>query len=213
MRVLLVLATALTLSVFTVAQKTTDNPCPTVSVEGPSGIIEPGEIAIYSAEVNARGLNITLLYKWTVSAGTIVSGQGTAKIEVRNPTGWNTTARVEVQGFPIGCPNVDSETGGGTGPDLPIPRKLTEFFGPLTRANFGDIVGAALREPNSQLYIFLSGTTRNTAQSVRRKRSSIATGALKQLNRDGRITIIESTKKDDLTVIWLVPPGASPPLP
>jgi hypothetical protein len=211
MRVFLILVAVLTLTIIAAGQQGKADPCPTVSVDGPSGIVKPGEVGTYTARVDARGHNIAPLYKWTVSAGSIVSGQGTEVIEVRNPTGWNTTVQVEIQGFPVGCPNLASETS-SAGPDLPIPRKLTEITGPLARATFDSIIAAAKEEPDSQLFIFISGSTRNRLRSLSLKRSIIG-AKLKRLNEDRRVTIVESTKKDDVTTIWLVPPGATPPLP
>jgi hypothetical protein len=211
---MLVLMAMLMLTTFTAGQQANDNACPTISVNGPSGIIKPGEIATYTVQIDARGLSITPSYAWKVSAGSIVSGQGTERIEVRNPTGWTTTVQVEVDGLPLGCPNVDSLTITNGEGNLPLARKIAEFIGPLTRANFDGIVGAAKKEPSSQLFVILSGTTRSTRQAIARKRTAITNGIARQLDQGvGRVTFIESTRRDDRTVIWLVPPGATTPLP
>src|ERR1043166_4819416 len=51
--------------------------CPTVSVSGPSGVTAPGQPMTFVATVSGAE-NAT--YNWTVSAGTISSGQGTSTI-------------------------------------------------------------------------------------------------------------------------------------
>ncbi|MDQ3800355.1 MAG: hypothetical protein M3384_12965 [Acidobacteriota bacterium] len=90
-----------------------NSPCPEISVIGPSGIAAPtsGEPVTYTAKVeNAE--NFQLEYLWEISAGEIISGQGTPSIELRarqdDPS--NITVTVEIKGLPEGCPNVFSET-------------------------------------------------------------------------------------------------------
>ena len=184
--------------------------CPTISVDGPSHVVKPGEIATYTVRVDKRGLNIAPVYKWSVSAGSIVSGQGTERIDVRSPSKWNTTVTVEVEGVPVGCPNIDSWTGEG---DFgPKAKKIGEFTGSLSHANFSGVIDAAERDPSSQLYIIVSGASRNRTQSITNKRRAITSG-MSRLDKDGRITFVESTRKDDRTAVWLVPPGATPPVP
>ncbi len=84
--------------------------CPKIAVIGPSGITPPGDVMTFQADV--RGSASTFTYRWTVSTGTIESGQGTPEIAVRTDrsmTGGNVTASVDVSGFPADCPSTASE--------------------------------------------------------------------------------------------------------
>jgi hypothetical protein len=67
------------------AQTNTNPPCPTISVTGPAGIVSPGDVARYTVNVDDKGQKLNLEYVWSVSAGSIISGQGTPNIEVKQP--------------------------------------------------------------------------------------------------------------------------------
>jgi len=88
--------------------------CPTLIVRGPSGNKPKDKPARYTAVVDANGKVLNLEYEWAATARgeertPIVSGQGTAEVEVFM-TGLEPTVMVKVRGFPIGCPNTASET-------------------------------------------------------------------------------------------------------
>ena len=58
--------------------------CPTITVTGPAGTTAPGETMKFKATPD-RALPPDSKFDWTVSAGTIESGQGTDSITVRVP--------------------------------------------------------------------------------------------------------------------------------
>jgi len=72
---------------------------------------------VFSVDLSASQIIGITGYTWTVSAGTIESGQGTQSIAVRTTPadqGSNVTATVTAQGVPTGCTNTASETAGIT---------------------------------------------------------------------------------------------------
>ena len=78
---------------------------------GPAGITMYGEPAVFRAEVDVSNSN--LQFAWTVSAGTIIEGQGTTQISVatdRSIAGKSMTAKVEVGGLPSACEKIASDT-------------------------------------------------------------------------------------------------------
>jgi hypothetical protein len=79
--------------------------CPSITV---TGVAEEGPSALFSA--NVTSLNENLSYVWTVSAGTITTGQGTLQISVAAADGGSVTATVEVGGVPASCPATASGT-------------------------------------------------------------------------------------------------------
>ena len=92
--------------------------CPTITVVGPSSVTNPGEKMTFRAEIGTAGPKLE--YRWSVSAGTIVEGQGTAEIGVAidgSMEGTNVSARVEVLGLPPVCPS----TASGIGPVAMLP--------------------------------------------------------------------------------------------
>jgi Carboxypeptidase regulatory-like domain/PKD-like domain len=76
--------------------------CSPLSVDGPSGLTSAGDTMTFVASVS--GSDVT--FNWTVSAGTIESGQGTSSITVRTTQDMadsNITATVEISGIDPGC--------------------------------------------------------------------------------------------------------------
>lgn len=69
---------------------------------------------IFTASISNSGSG-KLGYDWTVTAGTIESGQGTSSINVRTTPdmmGTNVTATVKITGIAAGCADIASETAG-----------------------------------------------------------------------------------------------------
>jgi hypothetical protein len=70
-------------------------------------VIDEGQSVIFTVKVSGGEPDVEATYKWSVSAGTIVKGQGTDTIEVdtSNLAGQQVEAIVEVGGFPPECQN------------------------------------------------------------------------------------------------------------
>jgi hypothetical protein len=85
--------------------------CPKISINGPAGFTSPGATMTFTAKAD-RELPGKPKFEWTVSAGTIESGQGTSTIVVMVPNDFdagNITTELEVAGLPKGCPNMANE--------------------------------------------------------------------------------------------------------
>ena len=67
----------------------------------------------FAVSVENKPEDLKLEYEWEVSAGKIMSGQGTPTIEVdtKDLSDINVTASVEIKGLPENCPKTFSETG------------------------------------------------------------------------------------------------------
>jgi hypothetical protein len=77
--------------------------CPSITVTGVAG---DGPSALFSA--NITSLYDGLSFNWTISSGTITSGQGTLQIDVAGTSGSSVTATLEVGGIPAACPSAAS---------------------------------------------------------------------------------------------------------
>jgi hypothetical protein len=86
--------------------------CPAVSVTCPDMVYLDGKLT-FTVQVKGGDPNVTPTYNWTVSAGTIASGQGTTTIEIditgvaANST---VTATVDVGAFSRECATAASCT-------------------------------------------------------------------------------------------------------
>ncbi|MCY7348768.1 MAG: hypothetical protein LH614_21470 [Pyrinomonadaceae bacterium] len=84
--------------------------CPTIN--GGSSIIENNRttVLIFTAKVEVGDEVSEIIYRWTVSAGKIIKGQGTPTIKVEAANAKEITAVVEINGFSPDCPNTKSYT-------------------------------------------------------------------------------------------------------
>ena len=78
--------------------------CPTVAVSCPDSVMDGSPVTI-SATVTTPGTPPVSTYNWSVSAGTITSGQGTTSITVSTAGlgGGSVTATVDVTGLDPSC--------------------------------------------------------------------------------------------------------------
>lgn len=86
--------------------------CPTLSVTGPAGIVEPGENVSFYLSAKPEGISKDLIFVWTVSGGKIIGSNDKDILEVRPERHFNkaTTVTVTVTGLPEGCPLTASES-------------------------------------------------------------------------------------------------------
>lgn len=84
--------------------------CPQLSVEPNTYLLKAGDTLVFT--VLAKYMKEKVTYNWTISAGTIISGQGTRQIRVstNDAAGMFITATAEINGLPATCTNVVSNT-------------------------------------------------------------------------------------------------------
>ena len=184
--------------------------CPTLTISGPAGITQPGETMTFTANVSG-GENVT--YNWTVSAGTIESGQGTPSITVRTTrdmAGGNVTATVNIttgQDPSCNCDTTESETAGVAS----TPDNITvDEFGAVAnddlKARIDNFFVQLGNNPGAQGYIINYGT----AAEIRR-RNQVINSHIRMRGLDAsRVTFIEGPSDGTgiRTKLIISPPGA-----
>ncbi len=191
--------------------------CPTTFDISGGGVVNPGEPMNFTANVSG-GSTGDITYNWTVSAGTITSGQGTASISVDTTglAGQNVAATVTIAGDGL-CANCEKQkTETGSVQPKPVPRQFDEF-GNLpddeVKARIQNLYVELGSNPNSQGYIINYGTDKEVA-----KREKQITKAITFLKLDpSRVTIVRGGANamgaGVNTKVWIVPPGADNPQP
>lgn len=196
------------------AQTNPNTTCPMIDVTGGGSRVGLNEPTTFTAQVEGYDLS-KLSFKWTVSTGDILEGQGTLSIKVLQKNyNENLTAVFEVIGLPDGCPTAASET---ASPICPPKARLFDEYGSLPNGELkartqnlyvelGNISGA-------QGYIITYGTDREMARSEKQLRAVI-----RSLNLDAsRLTLLRGGAnprgKGVWTRVWIVPPGAENPTP
>ncbi|HUR97818.1 MAG TPA: hypothetical protein VMZ26_07065 [Pyrinomonadaceae bacterium] len=188
--------------------------CPSLSVTGPAGVTERGGTMTFTANVSG-GTAQNITYNWSVSAGTIASGQGTPSITVTAPSDApNVTATVDI-GLDVNCGCVTNAS--ETAPVAAAPEAvLVDEFGKLPNDDIRGRLDAFFAElsnnPNNQGYIINYGTDREIAA-----RERLITNHIQFRNFDrSRITLVRggtSADGEPRTRLYRIPPGAANPAP
>ena len=184
---------------------------------GTGGVVEAGTPMKFVATVSGRTDSRPLEYEWKVSAGTIMSGQGTCAITVDTTglaNGTNITAEVKVKGLPENCPNTASETGSVY--KIADYSPIVDEFGKLPndeiRARLDGFFVVLGNEPNAQGYIVSYGPDKEIARREALIRNHIA---LRKYDAN-RITLVRRGANPRgepgiWTRFYIVPPGMKVP--
>jgi len=188
-------------------------PCPNITVSCPSDA-DLNSTVTFTANVSGGAPNMTPVYNWSVSAGTIASGQGTSTITVdtANLGGQSITATVSIGGVDPACTSTASCT---TAVKPPIPESIKfDEYGNIRfndeKARLDNYAIQLQNQPGSSAVIIAYGSYAGEAQTRadRAKDYLVNTRGIEA----GRITTIDGGCRSDLTVqLWIVPSGATAP--
>jgi hypothetical protein len=204
-----------------VIEEITTRECPyNIVVEGPDKVME-GDIITFSSR-DLRGGAQPVNYKWSVSEGTILSGLGTNSITVDTTGMRGKTIRAYL--------DVTDDIAGSTcfqknevptfiePPPPPIEAYQCDVFESKSqddnKARFDNCVLRVNSTPNSQIYVILYQGTDKRSLSVERLKRQTLDYFVKTRGIDPRqIVVTEGGNRPRTTVeIWIVPPGAQPPM-
>lgn len=171
----------------------------------------------FSAQVSGPFPPAKLVYKWTVSAGTIVAGQGTNSITVdmAGLSGESFTGTVEVAGLPASCPALASCSINVCG--LQAARKVAEYEGLDSADEKASLDGfaAALQEDETAMGYVLSYAGRRARKGEAQRRGERAKSYLVRERgfEEARIVVVDGGHREEPTVeVFIVPASATPPL-
>ncbi|HWS87444.1 MAG TPA: hypothetical protein VN282_10790 [Pyrinomonadaceae bacterium] len=188
--------------------------CPVVTVSCPD-TVTVGQPVTFTANISGGPADVTPTFNWTVSAGTISSGQGTSSITV-DTTGVTgpITATVDVGGFDRNCSSTASCT--SNLPPVREARKVDEY-GNIRfndeKARLDNYAIELQNDPTAQGYLVCyGGRTGRTGEAQRRcDRAKNYLVNTRGITAD-RIVTVDGGYREELTVeLWVVPSGATPP--
>lgn len=194
----------------------TPPPCPEISLNCPD-IVQPGTAATLTATVSGGDPNVTPSFNWTVTAGTITSGQGTPTITV-DTTGvtGSFTATATVGGYDPSCPSTQSCT-----VSLPPVQEATRFdeFGNIAnddaKARLDNYAVELQNNPNAAATIITYGGRRGRANEAQRRFEFARDYLVNQRGIDAsRIQTVDGGFREEAsTELYIVPTGANQPTP
>jgi hypothetical protein len=189
--------------------------CPTVTVSCPDAATENAP-ATFTATVSGGSSTMAPTYNWTVSAGRIISGQGTTSITVDTAglAGQTIRANLDVGGYGTPCP-------ASCATSIPIvnkPRKFDEYYDISRNDEKARLDNYAIQlqsEPGSQAYVIVYPSRRAKPNDAQARGQRISDYLVNSRGIDShRVVIIMGPQREDwLFELWVVPEGAPPPTP
>jgi len=194
--------------------------CPSISVSAPSSNVKEGTAATFSVNVSGGRADLSVTYNWSISAGTIESGQGTSVINVNTSGvgGQNITATVELGGLPAECVRTSSATAGVDGPPAAeqynqgnyttlkaFKEEADRFAGDITSGNY------ITQSPRAVIFLY-PGKTAVSAAAIRDMTTAMKAALTKYGMKSTMYKIKTGAKKEQTSYeLWIVPEGAAEP--
>lgn len=189
--------------------------CPNVTISCPDAASENAPTT-FTASISGGSPGITPSYNWTVSAGRIISGQGTPSITVDTTglAGQTVRANLEVGGYGMSC-------AASCATSIPImnkPRKFDEYYDIARNDEKARLDNYAIQlqsEPGSQAYIIVYPSRRARPNDAQTRAQRIIDYLVNSRGIDSQrvVTTIGQPREDWLFELWVVPEGAQPPSP
>jgi hypothetical protein len=190
--------------------------CPTVRTTCPD-TVAVGEKLTFTVNVSGGDTNVTPTYNWTVSAGTISSGQGTSLIEVETSglTGDSSiTATVDVGGFDRSCSTASSCT---TSVMKKTEARKVDEYGALKAADenprLDNFAIELQNDPTAQGYIIAYNGRKSRPKDAQKAAGRAKAYMTKKRGLDANrvVTVEGGYREQPAAELWVVPSGASIP--
>lgn len=193
----------------------TPNPCPTVRVSSPDTVAEKAPIS-FTADVSGGDPEVTPTYNWSVSAGTISSGQGTSSITVDTESvgGQTVTATVDVGGYDRACSTSSSSTTAVTKSAPAV--KFGEYVTPDLSANkvmLDKFVIELQNDPSAQGYVIAYGGRTSRPEDAQKAADNATNYTMNVRKVDGARTLsgVGGYRERPTVELWIAPAGGTPP--
>lgn len=190
--------------------------CPDVSIVCPTNIVVDQPLT-FSSNVSGGSPNITPVYNWTVSAGTIIEGQGTntIKVDTTGLAGQTVRATLSMGGYTIDC---SASCAVQIPIPLPNPRKFDEFPDIARndeKARLDNYAVELQNDPTSTAYVIVYPGRSGRTGDVQKHTTRIVDYLVNSRGIDARriITLVGGTRDELMVELWTCPQGAPPPRP
>lgn len=187
--------------------------CPNVSVTCPTTVVLDQPITFSSNVIGGVPASANI-YNWTVSAGTIIEGQGTPtiKVDTTGLAGETIRATLTMGGLPLNCSD-------SCAVQVPIPKaKCRKFdeFPDISRNDEKarlDNYGIELQnDPTSTAYVTVFPGRSSKSSDVQRHTARIVDYLVNSRGIDSRriVTRVGSVKDELMIELWACPQGITP---
>jgi hypothetical protein len=191
--------------------------CPAIEISCPTNIAIDQPITFTSRYTGGVPANVSPVYNWTVSAGTIVEGQGTStiKVDTRGLGGETVRATLSMGGYTLEC-------SAECGVTIPLPKLTSRKFDEFPdisrndeKARLDNFAIDLQNDPTATAYVIVYPGRASKRGDVQHHSSRIVEYLVHSRGLDERrIVTLVGTAREELHVeLWVTPQGAPPPTP
>ena len=190
--------------------------CPTAVIVCPENVVADSPLT-FSTNLTGGSAGVEPVYNWTLSAGSIIEGQGTSsiKVDTKGLAGQTIKATLSIGGYHLDC-SASCEV---SIPVAALPaRKFDEF--PVVTSNDEkarlDNFAIELRtDPSTTAYVIVYPSQRDQVADVKRRTKRIIDYLVNSRGFDAQriVSIVGPARNNVLIELWNLPQGATPPTP
>jgi hypothetical protein len=191
--------------------------CPAIEIVCPTNVGVDQPLTFSSRASGGVPANITPVYNWTVSAGTIIAGQGTdtIKVDTTGQGGQTVRASLSMGGYNLEC-------AADCAVSIPLPKLNSRRFDEFPDISRNDEkarldnFGIELQnDPTATAYVIVYPGKTAKRGEVQRHASRVVEYLVNSRQLDQRrIVTLVGPARDQLHVeLWITPQGATPPTP
>lgn len=191
--------------------------CPAIEITCPTTVTIDQPLTFSSRYTGGVPANVTPAYNWSVSAGTIIEGQGTStiKVDTTGLAGQTVRATLSMGGYTLECSADCAVT-------IPLPklnsRKFDDFLNIARndeKARLDNLVIELQNDPTATAYVIVYPGRTSKRGDVQHHSSRIVEYLVHSRGLDERrIVTLFGSPRDQLKVeLWVTPQGATPPTP
>ncbi|HKG58436.1 MAG TPA: hypothetical protein VKB05_01565 [Pyrinomonadaceae bacterium] len=191
--------------------------CPAIEISCPTYVAIDQPLTFTSRYSGGVPANITPAYNWTVSAGTIIEGQGTdtIKVDTRGLGGQTVRASLSLGGYTLEC-------AADCAVSIPLPKRESRMFDDYLniarndeKARLDNFGIELQNDPTATGYVIVYPGRSSKRAEIQDHFGRVIEYLVHSRGIDqSRIKTIEGPKRDQLHVeLWITPQGATPPNP
>jgi len=191
--------------------------CPAIEISCPTYVAIDQPLTFTSRYSGGVPANVAPVYNWTVSAGTIIEGQGTEtiKVDTKGLAGQTVRASLSMGGYNLEC-------AADCAVSIPLPKMVSRKFDEFPdiarndeKARLDNFGIELQNDPTSTGYVIVYPGRASKRAEVQDHFGRVIEYLVNSRGMDAsRIKTIEGPKRDKLYVeLWITPQGANAPNP
>jgi hypothetical protein len=191
--------------------------CPAIEIDCPTNVAVDQPLTFTARSTGGVPANVSPVYNWSVSAGTIIEGQGTStiKVDTTGLGGQTVRAMLSMGGYNLEC-------SGECGVTIPLPRIYSRKFDEFPdiarndeKARLDNFGIELQNDPTATAYVIVYPGRTSKRGEVQHHSSRVIDYLVNSRGLDHRriVTLVGPSRDQIFVELWLTPLGAAPPTP